>query len=623
MLHNGSTSSARTYPYNLEVKLEAVDRIQTQVNLNRASMEGFSRELQRNVAEIHAIKLTHNSFVDQTEHYTQVINELRNELVAMKQEVINLRANAAKAIPPPAAAPLGERVDDQTLEILTTNLATVSAKANEVDNLRLGYELMKRRLARLEEQVAVPNTTPSKEPPSHSKVSHTPIQPPPPQASSPTIARSPHQERRVSSIHYSVPQHPGESGPPRHAPIDVEHQASAWASVNKRPHTNGVEVPHPQMDLSPSKRQRLLAPSEPRRASESTRYDPTRHEGNREPPAAYYQTESNESYPESAEAAAYHAAAYPEREAIHEAERQRTASISYGAPSGAAAPHHTSPGSRGRGRGGRPRKYMPTYRTAWQSEKAAIIDGQVVQRGPDGQWYAMGPADSSRRSSIAGVVPTIPMSPATQAAVLNQQESGEYSPGMQSSMSRDPYAHTKKTRTKPIRNSEGVLIRKDGRPDMRSHSSAANLRKVHAKKEQERRMEAGGHEGLHSHQGSVFETRDNSTSSTPGPMSSHRPSDAGHFDDQYEHDEREMKREDGEVQSMYPGDVEEGYHTPGEEEHESMTTPESVRGGEVQRSLPEPPFKQVYEEHREELRKDSALDELPPREGVKGEQISQ
>jgi hypothetical protein len=26
----------------------------------------------------------------------------------------------------------------------------------------------------------------------------------------------------------------------------------------------------------------------------------------------------------------------------------------------------------------------------------------------------------------------------------------------------------KKTRTKPIRNSEGVLIRKDGRPDMRS-----------------------------------------------------------------------------------------------------------------------------------------------------------
>lgn len=47
----------------------------------------------------------------------------------------------------------------------------------------------------------------------------------------------------------------------------------------------------------------------------------------------------------------------------------------------------------------------------------------------------------------------------------------------------DPYAHTKKTRTKPIRNADGILIRKDGRPDMRSQSSAANLRKVHARKE--------------------------------------------------------------------------------------------------------------------------------------------
>ncbi|KKY26226.1 hypothetical protein UCDDS831_g01737 [Diplodia seriata] len=55
--------------------------------------------------------------------------------------------------------------------------------------------------------------------------------------------------------------------------------------------------------------------------------------------------------------------------------------------------------------------------------------------------------------------------------------------------SGDPYAHTKKTRTKPIRNADGILIRKDGQPDMRSQSSAANLRKVHARKEQERILE--------------------------------------------------------------------------------------------------------------------------------------
>lgn len=55
---------------------------------------------------------------------------------------------------------------------------------------------------------------------------------------------------------------------------------------------------------------------------------------------------------------------------------------------------------------------------------------------------------------------------------------------------QDPFqlesGSNKKSRTKPIRNSEGVLIRKDGRPDMRSVSSANNLRKVHAKKEAER-----------------------------------------------------------------------------------------------------------------------------------------
>ncbi|KAM0714874.1 hypothetical protein Q7P37_009338 [Cladosporium fusiforme] len=58
-------------------------------------------------------------------------------------------------------------------------------------------------------------------------------------------------------------------------------------------------------------------------------------------------------------------------------------------------------------------------------------------------------------------------------------------------MDLDPNSASKKTRTKPIRNSDGVLIRKDGRPDMRSVSSANNLRKVHAKKEAEKAIEDG------------------------------------------------------------------------------------------------------------------------------------
>lgn len=49
----------------------------------------------------------------------------------------------------------------------------------------------------------------------------------------------------------------------------------------------------------------------------------------------------------------------------------------------------------------------------------------------------------------------------------------------------DPSFSNKRTRQKPIRNSSGVLIRKDGKPDQRSISSPQNLKKVHARKLQE------------------------------------------------------------------------------------------------------------------------------------------
>ena len=51
----------------------------------------------------------------------------------------------------------------------------------------------------------------------------------------------------------------------------------------------------------------------------------------------------------------------------------------------------------------------------------------------------------------------------------------------------DP-APAKRTRQRPIRNDQGILIRKDGKPDQRSISSPQNLRKVHERRiaEQER-----------------------------------------------------------------------------------------------------------------------------------------
>ncbi|KAL1657001.1 hypothetical protein SLS61_000040 [Didymella pomorum] len=69
------------------------------------------------------------------------------------------------------------------------------------------------------------------------------------------------------------------------------------------------------------------------------------------------------------------------------------------------------------------------------------------------------------------------------------ERSGEWTPeiGPRSTLFNDSSIEVKKTRSKPIRNEEGILVRKDGRPDRRSQSSAANLRKVHARKEEQQR----------------------------------------------------------------------------------------------------------------------------------------
>jgi hypothetical protein len=110
----------------------------------------------------------------------------------------------------------------------------------------------------------------------------------------------------------------------------------------------------------------------------------------------------------------------------------------------------------------------------------------------EGQWQGLPESDSSpsayyhvakngiiRRGSGGGG----PSRNSSRAVSLGMQG---VTPGVAVGMHTDPYAHTKKTRTKPTRNADGVLIRKDGRPDMRSQSSAANLRKVHARKEEQK-----------------------------------------------------------------------------------------------------------------------------------------
>ncbi|RMY73656.1 hypothetical protein D0862_14255 [Hortaea werneckii] len=136
---------------------------------------------------------------------------------------------------------------------------------------------------------------------------------------------------------------------------------------------------------------------------------------------------------------------------------------------------------RGRGRGGRGGAQLQHHDS--EEYSTAIHD---EQGSPMGQHDPRGYYDPHHPHStgMPGVVPGsdrayLPATPEqSQEGIPVQVEIANSGSG-------------KRSRTKPIRNAEGILIRKDGRPDMRSVSSANNLRKVHAKKEAER-AELGG-----------------------------------------------------------------------------------------------------------------------------------
>lgn len=175
-----------------------------------------------------------------------------------------------------------------------------------------------------------------------------------------------------------------------------------------------------------------------------------------------------------------------------------------------------SEGGRGRGRGGgrgsRGGRGRRGGRGAAQSAaQASEVPSQEIAQAPpewrDSNWpgrqaspnghfagyHPFSPADVQRGVPVelavhtGSVPPPPPPHPQLQVAVAPSGQEAEF-PATPITGSADPFQGDsgKKSRTKPIRNAEGILIRKDGRPDMRSVSSANNLRKVHAKKEAER-----------------------------------------------------------------------------------------------------------------------------------------
>ncbi|KAJ9669267.1 hypothetical protein H2201_000619 [Coniosporium apollinis] len=479
------TNNFRHYVPEDQLRLDPVARLQTEVSQNAAALasqqqhvagweEAFGR-LQMEMGGLAAL-----------------VETMRRELLA--------RPIAQIAPPPPPPPPPPPVKVDETLEVFSATLSNVAAKVTEVDALKMQLEIMKRKIQRIEEGSVGPGSAAAsfnspREPSFHGL-------PHPPQPS--------HHVRRVSTpmrsdIQVQSSHQPAESSFRPSLTSDVSHQtpqtqaaSSGWTSVNpshKRGPSHGLDGHADATSQIGSPKRPKLAPLEPQlRTSRPQSYDTaagspivystmeTTESGSRYvPTSSDARQDSNSTAPISTTFIPYDSTATT-------ADRNPDDSWR---PTPERAPQGPSPkrGGRGGRRGGRPRQSLPPDLGTPEWEKpdwtgSQIVNGYYQPHTPGGSRRG-GPV---RRGSGGARHPETPARPSSSSG----PPSSSAAPG-------NPYSHTKRTRTKPVRNAEGILIRKDGRPDMRSQSSAANLRKVHARKEAEKAAEFGQSQSQHQH----------------------------------------------------------------------------------------------------------------------------
>ncbi|KAF2187096.1 hypothetical protein K469DRAFT_705651 [Zopfia rhizophila CBS 207.26] len=514
-----------------EVQLDAIERLQTQISQNSGALmvhgrdlrrfeetvqrqgEGLQREFQSQLNHQGAELRRVDEAVGRLQHEMRGIRDL---LEALTREVqITKEMQAARPVPAAVPGP-SATVQDTALELMNNQISAVSQKANEVDTLKITIEIMRSKIQRLEEAAAAapppPQSTTHAFPSPHEPSAHS-------AHSSHTV---PSYHNTPSAVpHINTPVHPAHRPASFHsheshasATPEVSQKAetaqtqSGWVPINstsvKRAHPNGIDGPHESIGQPVGSPKRpKLAPIEPRVAYGSSQAHPAQqhivydhmdtddseprvHHSHSMPPS---QTQSRESLVESTIPSQTPPTfiAYGTQEAPPDdswrSESQRLA-------------EHRSPRGRGRGggpgsRGGRPRKSMVPTRAELGTPEWEREDWQGVtdsQTSPDGFYNPVARSGRGiiRRGSGGGGGASRGSRPtsASGRAVSLGLQGVTTGPGV--GLPNDPYAHTKKTRTKPIRNADGILIRKDGRPDMRSQSSAANLRKVHARKEEQK-----------------------------------------------------------------------------------------------------------------------------------------
>lgn len=550
-----------------------ITRLEQQVAFNYSMIQGHHQDMQRVTESVGRLQQEMGSVIS-------VIEKIR-------EDITTGRFPSNKLDP--------SRYDPADVEVLSNQIAVVTTKTNEIDNVKVVIELMKQRLKRLEAGNATPGPQPEahagrpdphyealraqqlqQQAPGHPQSSIRPGAAPPSELgrqpghpsgpvleSQPTSTFHPAHERQPNATEQAQlaarqpgfrasdtlppptalsgwrpaeslpgPQGPNHSHPLRSHPPESEPQQSTWAAVNlsqaaKRP----LDEHHPHHDSSQpgSPKRPKLAPLKPRSS-----FGDDHHQSPYAQPAHIEASHPARGRISSGEVVPLqpHPQMNPAPTPGQAAGNQFRFITSTGQPdsqehwrateadptTGARFEHTTGGTGRGRGRGSRGGRRGGRGRGGRSSSGAADVPPPApdappsehvhgIQAQPDWrehQWVASQQAAASN-GHYPGQHAYSPIDPARQPQDLAvhtgaPQHGMPYPPGHEHefpatpvasnvdpySMANDLDSANRKTRTKPIRNSDGVLIRKDGRPDMRSVSSANNLRKVHAKKEAEK-----------------------------------------------------------------------------------------------------------------------------------------
>ncbi|KAJ4382960.1 hypothetical protein N0V86_002187 [Didymella sp. IMI 355093] len=517
-----------------DVHFDAIERLQTQTSQNTSALAAQARTQMESADIVRQIESSlRHEFQGQLQRQDQelrrmsdVVNQLSRDLqechrnmMALVQEVRVTRAESARR-PSEVAQP---GYQDEALELMARRLGDVSHRTTDLETMRDHVAILSGRVQRLESDST---GTRQQHPPLHqAHPSHQPVHQPAHPAHVPQPAPSlPSQTpqfqtpARPTSIPQAVQHH--EQSATAVLPESAQMQEpppsqNGWTTVNagmKRVFENGTDTPHsgasppsgetkrPKLNTEGSHDGLVISQHPPQtsqvlpsQAQLVVASQPLPQSGSYPGPAIgphQIPHTGPHSAPPPSQPYSYGIQGNPAEQQWH-ADPQHMTDVRPARGRG-------SRGGRGPGsRGGRVRKSMqgqqhPVRTPDWERGWSAVPDSHGSPTS-----FEDHPAHSARsivrRGGGGG---------GARGGAMLVERSGEWTPeiGPRSVFhDRDSPIEVKKTRSKPIRNEEGILVRKDGRPDRRSQSSAANLRKVHARKEeQQREAEAGSTPtGLH------------------------------------------------------------------------------------------------------------------------------